>query len=111
MVYSTWLTSRLMQPADSTPHHLVLLADPQLVDPHTYPERPWPLSSLTILQTDLYLRRSTKQIWRYLNPDTIFFLGDLFDGGREWGTPQTSSPEDRFKRYGDEFWMKEYARF
>ena len=52
-----------------------------------------------------------KQIRRYLHPDTTIFLGDLFDGGREWGTPQTSSPEDRFKRYGDNFWMKEYARF
>jgi hypothetical protein len=52
-----------------------------------------------------------RQIRRYLDPDTIFFLGDLFDGGREWGTSQTSSPEDRFKRYGEDFWMKEYERF
>lgn len=52
-----------------------------------------------------------KQIRKYLDPDTIFFLGDLFDGGREWSTPGTSSLEGRFKRYGDEFWMKEYARF
>jgi ethanolamine phosphate phosphodiesterase len=105
------LTVRHAQPSDSTPHHLVLLADPQIVDPHTYPDRPWPLSTLTILHTDLYLRRSMKQIRKYLHPDTIFFLGDLFDGGREWGTPQTSSPEDRFKRYGDDFWMNEYIRF
>jgi hypothetical protein len=52
-----------------------------------------------------------RQIRRYLDPDTIFFLGDLFDGGREWGTSQTSSPENRFKRYGEDFWMKEYERF
>jgi hypothetical protein len=52
-----------------------------------------------------------RQIRRYLDPDTIFFLGDLFDGGREWGTSQTSSPENRFKRYGEDFWMKEYGRF
>jgi hypothetical protein len=52
-----------------------------------------------------------KQIRKHLHPDTILFLGDLFDGGREWGTPHSSSPEDRFKRYRDNFWMKEYARF
>src|SRR5277367_3086877 len=106
-----WLTPPPVQPSDSKPHHLVLLADPQLVDPHTYPDRPWPLSILTTLHTDLYLRRSMRQIRRYLDPDTIFFLGDLFDGGREWGTSQTSSPEDRFKKYGEDFWMKEYERF
>lgn len=105
------LTVHDVKPSDSRPHHLVLLADPQLVDPHTYPDRPWPLSTLTILHTDLYLRRSMKQIRKYLHPDTIVFLGDLFDGGREWATPQVSSPEDRFKRYGDDFWMNEYIRF
>jgi ethanolamine phosphate phosphodiesterase len=88
-----------------------LIADPQLVDPHTYPGRPWPLSTLTILYTDLYLRRSYNYLQEYLRPDTLFFLGDLFDGGREWGTWHSSSPEDRYKRYGNKFWMKEYKRF
>jgi hypothetical protein len=44
-----------------------------------------------------------KRILKYLHPETIFFLGDKFDGGREWGTPQTLSPEDRFNAYGDDF--------
>lgn len=39
------------------------------------------------------------------------FLGDLFDGGREWGTAQSSSPEERYKKYGSHFWLKEYIRF
>jgi hypothetical protein len=56
-----------------------------------------------ILHPDLYLRRSMKRILKYLHPETIFFLGDKFDGGREWGTPQTLSPEDRFNAYGDDF--------
>jgi ethanolamine phosphate phosphodiesterase len=47
----------------------------------------------------------------YLRPDTVFFLGDLFDGGREWGTPHSSSPEERYKRYGNKYWLKEYKRF
>lgn len=99
------------QPSEARPHHVVLIADPQLVDPHTYPGRPWPLSSLTIAYTDLYLRRSYAYLLRYLQPDTLFFLGDLFDGGREWATSHSSSPEDRYKRYGNKYWMKEYARF
>jgi ethanolamine phosphate phosphodiesterase len=89
----------------------VLIADPQLVDPHTYPGRPWPLSSLTISYTDQYLRRSYRHLQQYLQPDTLFFLGDLFDGGREWGTGHSSSPESRYKRYGNKYWMKEYTRF
>ncbi|OCT49281.1 putative calcineurin-like phosphoesterase [Cladophialophora carrionii] len=85
--------------------------DPQLVDPHTYPDRPWPLSSLTVLYTDLYLRRSYRLLQERLQPDATLFLGDLFDGGREWGTPASSSPEQRYKKYGSRFWLKEYIRF
>lgn len=46
-----------------------------------------------------------------LRPDSVIFLGDLFDGGREWATRTSSSPEQRYKRYGDKFWIKEYDRF
>lgn len=48
---------------------------------------------------------------QYLQPDTLFFLGDLFDGGREWATGHSSSPEERYKKYGNRYWMKEYNRF
>lgn len=89
----------------------MLIADPQLVDPHTYPGRPWPLSSLTISYTDIYLRRSFRYLQQYLQPETLFFLGDLFDGGREWGTLHSSSSDERYKRYGNNCWMKEYTRF
>jgi hypothetical protein len=67
------LTIRHVQPSDSTPHHLVLLVDPQLVDLYTYPDHPWPLSTLTNLRTDLYLHQSMKQIQKYLHLDTIIF--------------------------------------
>ena len=90
---------------------MVLIADPQLVDPHTYPGRPWPLSSLTIWSTDLYLRRSYRLLQNRLEPDTVFFLGDLFDGGREWATETSTSSEKQYKRYGDKFWLAEYRRF
>jgi hypothetical protein len=73
-------------PTEAAPHRLVFVADPQIVDPHTYPGRPWPLSTLTERYTDRYMRRNYQLINRDLDPDSIVFLGDLFDGGREWAT-------------------------
>lgn len=93
------------------PHRVAFVADPQLVDPHTYPGRPWPLSSLTVLFTDVYLRRAYERIQRDLDPNSIIFLGDLFDGGREWSTPISESPDDRWHGYGESFWQGEYRRF
>ncbi|KAF2771818.1 hypothetical protein EJ03DRAFT_9503 [Teratosphaeria nubilosa] len=71
-------------PEEAAPHRIVFISDPQLVDPHTYPGRPWPLSSLTETYTDRYMARNFRLINRELDPDSIVFLGDLFDGGREW---------------------------
>ncbi|KAI1813406.1 hypothetical protein GGS20DRAFT_553430 [Poronia punctata] len=115
-------------PAGATPHRLVFVADPQLIDPHSYPGRPWPLNPLTMRITDNYMRRSYKQLQRVLHPDTVIFLGDLFDGGREWKTAhgdfeepdwaKENRPDDEKKlldkwhrRYGEQYWLKEYARF
>ncbi|KAL5621618.1 hypothetical protein BROUX41_006518 [Berkeleyomyces rouxiae] len=114
-------------PAGATPHHLVLIADPQLVDPHTYPGRPWPLSAITYKLTDNYLRRGYNQLQSQLQPDSLFFLGDLFDGGREWKPDQgdfndapwamprpqreVKHAESWLKNYGQDFWLREYERF
>ena len=108
--------NQALQDDEAVPHRLLLVADPQLVDPHTYPGRPWPLSSLTVYYTDLYLRKSFSLLLEDLKPDTTFFLGDLFDGGREWSTPHgkkrvTYSEDKRWRRYGRKFWLKEYYRF
>ncbi|KAI4648865.1 uncharacterized protein J4E79_009937 [Alternaria viburni] len=97
--------------AGANPHRLIFVADPQLIDPHTYPGRPWPLNPLAYKYTDLYLRRTYSRFQTVLYPDTIFFLGDLFDGGREWSTRTTTSPEKQYRKYGDDFWMNEYRRF
>ncbi|KAF2146869.1 uncharacterized protein K452DRAFT_242026 [Aplosporella prunicola CBS 121167] len=97
-------------PQDATPHRLAFVADPQLVDPHTYPGRPWPLSTLTVAYTDQYLRRTFSLLDTELYPDTVIFLGDLFDGGREWTSDKDVS-EERWKGYGDKFWLREYDRF
>ena len=90
---------------------MVLLADPQLVDPHTYPSRPWPLSTATVKYTDLYLRKSFQFVQDILDPDTTIFLGDLFDGGREWATRGGDISDRQWKNYGDNFWLREYDRF
>ncbi|KAI0198389.1 hypothetical protein F4808DRAFT_261159 [Astrocystis sublimbata] len=115
-------------PPGATPHRLVFVADPQLIDPHSYPGRPWPLNPLTMRITDNYMRRSYISVQKILHPDTVMFLGDLFDGGREWKTAHGDfedpdwakghRPEDERKllkqwnrKYGEEYWLKEYARF
>lgn len=61
-----------------------------------------------------------------MHPDTVFFLGDLFDGGREWSTfhggfeEQSWNPRPKGEasyakkwkqKYGEAFWLKEYVRF
>lgn len=117
----------ISQPKDAKPHHLIFVADPQLIDPHSYPGRPWPLNPLTILITDNYLRRGYNALQRQLHPDSLFFLGDLFDGGREWKTRQGKFVDPKWgrgrsreekklvqswhRKYGDDFWLQEYERF
>ncbi|KAI1475463.1 hypothetical protein F4774DRAFT_397029 [Daldinia eschscholtzii] len=115
-------------PAGVTPHRLIFIADPQIIDPHSYPGRPWPLNPLTMTITDNYMRRSYIQLQKQLHPDTVFFLGDLFDGGREWktATGDFEDPEwakdhrpaeerkhlkEWHRKYGDNYWLREYARF
>ena len=61
--------------------------------------------------TDQYMSRAYSRIQTELYPDTVFFLGDLFDGGREWSTRTTKSPEKQYQQYGDSYWMNEYHRF
>ncbi|KKA28709.1 hypothetical protein TD95_003790 [Thielaviopsis punctulata] len=114
-------------PADAKPHHLVFIADPQLIDPHSYPGRPWPINPLTMTITDNYLRRGYHELQTQLQPDSLFFLGDLFDGGREWKTEKGdfkdapwAKPHPKgeaeyvtswLKKYRDDFWLREYKRF
>lgn len=46
----------------------------------------------------------------------MLFLGDLFDGGREWSTdaytgPENESLDKQWNVYGEVFWLREYERF
>ncbi|RPA90333.1 Metallo-dependent phosphatase [Choiromyces venosus 120613-1] len=116
-------------PEGAMPHRMVLIADPQLIDPHTYSRR-GALLSATIFYTDQYMSRSYETIQERLVPSTTVFLGDLFDGGREWTheqsslyaqehhlhedlIPITEDPRGAkdWKDYDDSYWMGEYKRF
>ncbi|RDA91551.1 hypothetical protein CP533_4344 [Ophiocordyceps camponoti-saundersi (nom. inval.)] len=114
-------------PKDATPHRVIFIADPQIVDAHSYPGRPWPLSALTVLVTDNYMRRGYDALQRRLHPDSLFFLGDLFDGGREWKTAKAGFVDPHWgtrrplqeqkllkswhRKYGEGYWLREYRRF
>jgi hypothetical protein len=63
---------------------VALIADPQLVDDNTYPKRNKMLLKLTKYIVDAYLRRNWIYLNEILDPDANIFLGDYFDGGREW---------------------------
>ncbi|KXJ91452.1 cell division control protein [Microdochium bolleyi] len=115
-------------PPGAVPHRLVFVADPQLIDPHSYPGRPWPINPLTMRITDNYMTRAYTQLQRILRPDSVMFLGDLFDGGREWKTAHGNfadpewakghrpADEQKYvkqwnKKYGEQYWLHEYKRF
>ncbi|KAM0262933.1 hypothetical protein ACHAQJ_001528 [Trichoderma viride] len=115
-------------PKDATPHHLVLIADPQILDPHTNPDWPWLELATVVAVTDRYLKQSYNALLHKLHPDSLFFLGDMLEGGREWKTRQgdfvdpkwgvrgRTAKEQRWvktwhRKYGDDFWLQEYQRF
>ncbi|KAG2734549.1 hypothetical protein G9P44_002555 [Scheffersomyces stipitis] len=78
------------------PHRIALVADPQIIDASSYRGRPAIVDFFVRKVTDNYLHRNYQYIQHVLDPDTTVFLGDLFDGGREWK---------------DIEWFKEYQRF
>lgn len=118
-------------PSGATPHRMALIADPQIIDPHTYPRRGLSLAA-TIYYTDQFMRRSYSTLQEVLLPSTTLFLGDLFDGGREWAhTPSSLYAQEQnihtsdgpvsvrpdpaaeadWKLYKDDYWWGEYLRF
>jgi hypothetical protein len=67
--------------AISRPYHVLLVADPQVVDRHSYPSRSTWLSYLTRTVVDLNLRKNW-QAALHKKPDLVVFLGDAMDNGR-----------------------------
>ena len=76
--------------------HILLVADPQILDMHSYPERGLLLSALSQLIVDLHLRKSwaAMRSWLLTEKDepesqveghakeAVVFLGDMMDNGR-----------------------------
>ncbi|XP_006461203.1 hypothetical protein AGABI2DRAFT_192735 [Agaricus bisporus var. bisporus H97] len=84
------------------PSHILIIADPQILDHRSYPGRPAFLTYLTRLVVDLNLRKN----WRAAiakNPDAVVFLGDMMDGGRM--DMSDDEYEDYYSRFKDIFRM------
>ncbi|ODQ64975.1 Metallo-dependent phosphatase, partial [Nadsonia fulvescens var. elongata DSM 6958] len=94
--WDNWETWNASGSTTANPYRVALVADPQLVDDHTYVGRPRPLLAITRFIVDLYLRKHWVYINQVLKSDSTLFLGDLFDGGRDWD---------------DKVWFEEYERW
>ncbi|KAK9762471.1 hypothetical protein K7432_011749 [Basidiobolus ranarum] len=92
----TWPTlSHWTLPQGKTPIRLALIADPQITDAYSYKQHGFILR-LVEFYTDIYMKRTYRILQSQMEPQVIFYLGDLFDGGREWE---------------DKAWFEEYDRF
>ncbi|KAK0212804.1 Metallo-dependent phosphatase-like protein [Desarmillaria ectypa] len=86
----------VVRPPFHSAKHVLIVADPQILDHRSYPGRSALLTFLSRLFTDLNLRKS----WRAAatkKPDAVVFLGDMMDGGRFEMTD--SEYEDYFRRF------------
>lgn len=84
--------ARCAWPASTSPeaYRMALVADPQLIDNHTYPGRPEPLLAISKHTADRYMRRNFKALVHQmyhrqpvlLRLRLVVFLGDYLDNGR-----------------------------
>lgn len=95
-LYQFFFFKDVAWPAKKADANVALIADPQLVDKNSYPNRNNLLLKLSMFYTDRYLARNFRLIDSVMKPNAYFFLGDLFDGGREWE---------------NDGWNAEYARW
>lgn len=79
------------------PTHVLLIADPQILDLNSYPNRPLWLKIITQYIVDLNLRKSWNAVISKLNPDLLIFLGDMMDNGRSVNDYEFSQYYSRFK--------------
>ncbi|THH03564.1 hypothetical protein EW146_g10400 [Bondarzewia mesenterica] len=64
-----------------SPKHVLIVADPQVLDAHSYPGRNPLLTALSQHIVDLNLRKSWR-VAKSTRPDAVIFLGDMMDNGR-----------------------------
>lgn len=101
------MVARQCQWAEGDSTNILLVADPQLIDGHTYPGRPGPLLALSQHTVDVYIRQNYRAMVRSLRPDYIFFLGDYLDNGR---LLLNEYYEQEFQRFEYIFAHKSYPR-
>lgn len=77
---------------------ILLIADPQLIDNHTYPDRWGPFLALSKFTVDNYIYKNYVKLIDILEPDTILFLGDLLDNGRESDDAYYEQEFNRFQK-------------
>ncbi|KAF7361777.1 Metallo-dependent phosphatase [Mycena venus] len=80
----SWPDSEIQARTDASvqkPTHVLLVADPQILDHRSYPDRSPLLTYISQLLVDLNLRKSWRAALR-MRPDVVVFLGDMMDGGR-----------------------------
>jgi hypothetical protein len=76
-----WSVSDCQWPGSLPALRILLVADPQVLDHRSYPDRPQAISRLTQFIVDFNLRKSWSVASRFY-PDVVVFLGDMTDGGR-----------------------------
>ncbi|KAF5321719.1 hypothetical protein D9619_001937 [Psilocybe cf. subviscida] len=81
---------------DANISHVLLVADPQIVDRYSYPSRNFLVAHLTRLIVDLNLRKNWKAAIEK-KPDAIVFLGDMMDNGRD--SMSDAEYESYFQRF------------
>lgn len=88
--------------------NVLLVADPQLIDNHTYPGRNPALLKLLQHTVDTYLAQNYRAFVNKLQPDYIFFLGDYLDNGRLSTDEYFNHEVKRFWRIFDR-WPDKYV--
>jgi hypothetical protein len=75
-------TSRSELQSKAYSKHILLVADPQVLDDRSYPGRPQWLMNLTRYIVDFNLRKSWNAVFMRFNPHVVIFMGDMMDNGR-----------------------------
>jgi ethanolamine phosphate phosphodiesterase len=75
---------------------LLVFGDVQIMDKHSYPNRPYLVNKITQLILDNYHRKNWISSQNIIKPQYNVFMGDLFDGGRYWD---------------NQYWLSEFERF
>ncbi|KAI0063610.1 Metallo-dependent phosphatase [Artomyces pyxidatus] len=77
----TWPDPKSVSTATDAVQHVLIVADPQILDEDSYPGRNKWLMALSVFVVDMNLRKSWRVV-KHKQPDAIVFLGDMMDNGR-----------------------------